>query len=189
MIKGAICVLSLTAVVLAILVYVKINKSCGSGTKANRTPATRALKARAMRALGMDPNSSSKNVKFVPSGSSGGSWPSPDDVGKCQSAFGGVDATCQANPNSDKIACSDYPMVYCDGALQASGDMNFGGCVTGAVAYNIAECSAPRTVSDNGAYLCGGNVDPCVDKEKTGMNCKAPAPPNPWGATNICYPG
>jgi len=125
---------------------------------------------------------------FVPVGTPGGSWPNPNDKQNCQNAFSQVDMSCQSNPNSDKVACSDYPVVYCDGSLQSSGDLNFGGCISNAVAYSSDECISPRTVASNGAYLCGGNLDPCVEKEKTGMNCSSLAPLNIWNATNVCYP-
>ncbi len=132
---------------------------------------------------------SSNLPKFVPAGDSGGKWSNSDDQQKCLTAFQNVDMTCQSNPNSDKIACSDFPMFFCNGELRASGDMNYGNCPYGsAVAYSADECSNPRTVRMDGSYLCGGLLDPCVDKEKTGMNCKAPAPPNQWNATNVCHP-
>lgn len=128
--------------------------------------------------------------RFVPAGDfSGAKWPNPNDVQKCLDAFSQVDMTCQNNPLSDKIACSDYPFFYCNGALRGSGDLDQGNCPYGSpVAYSASECNNPRTTTMNSAYLCGGTLDPCVEKEKTRMDCSARAPPNPWGATNMCNP-
>ena len=128
--------------------------------------------------------------QFVPSGDfNGAQWPNPDDKQKCLSAFNQVDPGCQSNPISDRIACSDYPFFYCNGRLRASGDLDQGNCPYGSpIAYSANECNNPRTTRMDSAYLCGGTLDPCVDKNRSGMNCQAVAPSNPWGATNLCHP-
>lgn len=132
----------------------------------------------------------SDNVKFVPASSGMTTWSNPQDMQNCMNAFNdpNFDQNCQANPGADPEGCSDYPAVFCslDGTspatMNSTGDLNFNGC-QGPMAYGPATCKAPLAPVQG--YLCGGSLDPCVPKS-SGMNCSQTAPPNPWGATNVC---
>lgn len=176
--KLFIIVLAVATVVLSALILRRVMKRCNCE---QYSPQTRIVQTDMMRRMGFNPRTE-MNATFVPVGNSGGSWPNPDDQQKCLNAFAQVDMSCQSNPNSDTIACSDYPMFYCDGALRPSGDLDKGNCSYGsAIAYSSDDCTNPRTTLTNGSYLCGGNLGPCDVKI-----CKESAPQNPWGATNIC---
>jgi hypothetical protein len=184
-VKGLLLLLALLTTVLSAVVLYRVMKRC---RKEPYNALAKVKTVKAMRSLGFNPTSAIVPT-FVPSGDPGGKWANPDDEQSCKAAFAQVDMVCQTNPMSDKIACSDYPMFYCDGQLRSSGDLDGGNCSYGAaVAYSAAECSNPRRASSNGGYLCGGSLDPCVAKAGTGILCTTPAPANPWGATNICYP-
>jgi len=120
-------------------------------------------------------------VKFIPGSKESCSGL---DVSKCQAAWDNpsVDMSCQQNPDSDSVNCSDYPLVYCDGGLQPTGDLNWEGC-QGCMAYSAAQCTSPLS-PDNNSWLCGGTTGHSCNNK--GCNESQNVPLNPWNATGVC---
>jgi hypothetical protein len=174
MVSWGICALAVISVVLAGLVYSKVQpEGYAPSSRHNRRART--------------PPPTDNTTVTPPS-----SW-----VQSCQQAFtnAGYDPSCQTDPSGgkDPAHCADYPVYYCNGnRLDSTGDPNGGGSCykykddpswPQAVAYSPSDCTNPKKAVTGS--LCGGvGADNC--KSYCGGMPIKPASPNPWGYTGMC---
>jgi hypothetical protein len=169
--KIAIILSSLTCVILAILILVKVNKKKTS--KQNY------------------------NSKFVPYGQYTGSF--SDGGTDCQNQFSSIDMNCQNSPVG--ADCAEYPKYYCENQggkrLLNNDDLDSDGCAGGYVAFGSDNCNSPVYI--NNIYgipnLCGGHLETCVNVQSSqnggepstqGMCCY-PINNGPYAATSACW--
>lgn len=169
-----ICVLAVVCVILASLVYSKVQK------EGYNAPSKLGIKARTPPAIGGKVSS-----------------PPADWVSSCRQAFNnaGYNPSCQTSDPSG-VECSDYPIYYCNGSgVDVTGDPNGGGACykhynnpnwPGLVAYKPEDCSNPSTALKGS--LCGGpGAENC--KGYCGGLQVQDAPENPWGYKKMCVDG
>lgn len=164
------CLLALTGVVLAALIYSKVNKKCSSQ---GYLPPNKASRRSKTIVKDMGPSAGRDRVSNPPN----------DFVSGCQTAFstgcassGGTVNVCGGldSNNNMVINCQDYTNMDDQSCYNSS-----------FVAYQPSDCTNPYQWTQG--YLCGGGSgDPGSNPCAEANNVIGPAPPNLYGCTNIC---